>query len=110
MELTLRRHKRRVDFKAPRDNRLIEALMCCAMPLANWTALEIEGVKVDEESSARPHRLSGQRAMLMSNHPTDRDAVVTFQTSRLVSTISRPESSSTLYPLDGSSNAVESTR
>jgi len=83
MELSLRRRKRGVDFKPPKENQLIEALMYCAIPLANRTALKIDAVKVDEESIARLRRLSGQRAVLTPNHPTDRDPVVIFQLSRL---------------------------
>lgn len=84
MELSLHRRKRGVDFKPPKDSRLIPALMCCLIPLTNRTVFKIDGVKVDEESLGRLRQLDGHRTVLTPNHPTDRDSIVMFQLSKFL--------------------------
>lgn len=84
MELSLRRRRKGTDFKPPKDSRFVQNLLYCLLPLVTRTALKIVGVEVDEESLNRVRSLKTNRAVLMPNHPTDRDSVVMFRFSRIL--------------------------
>jgi 1-acyl-sn-glycerol-3-phosphate acyltransferase len=84
MELGLRRRKKGTDFKPPRESQFVPRLMCCLLPAVSRIYLKISGFDVDEESLERVERLKGERAVLMPNHPTDKDAAVMFYLSKVL--------------------------
>ncbi len=84
MELGLRRRKKGTDFKPPRESQLVPRLMCCLLPAVFRVYLKVSGFDVDEESLGRLERLRGERAVLMPNHPTDKDAAVMFHLSKVL--------------------------
>ncbi|MCH7760795.1 1-acyl-sn-glycerol-3-phosphate acyltransferase [candidate division TA06 bacterium] len=83
MELNLRRNKRGVDFKPPKDNHLVLTLAYSMLPLIMRTMLKIKTVQVEEDDLVRLRQLEGQRVVLTPNHPTHWDPVVMFQFSKL---------------------------
>jgi hypothetical protein len=58
--------------------------MYCLLPLAARTVLHIADIGVDAQSLDRLKDLRTNRAVLLPNHPTDRDSAIMFHLSKLL--------------------------
>jgi len=71
-----------LDFKAPKPDRVVQALFKLGLPLLNRYPMKGLSVQIDDASLQRLKTIQGQRGLILPNHPSEWDPCVLFEISR----------------------------
>jgi 1-acyl-sn-glycerol-3-phosphate acyltransferase len=71
-----------LDFKAPKPDRVVQALFKLGLPLLNRYHMQGLSVEIDDASVQRLKSIQGIRGLILPNHPSEWDPCVLFEVAR----------------------------